>query len=208
MLVYLKDTLNESYNVYCAQNGKKALQKRASMKNIHLVVSDIMMDTMDGYEFYEEFKKDEKYKAVPVIFLTAKNTQIEKVKALKRGAVDFINKPFDIEELKAKINSIIKITESQLERSKQKLIKQVILSLDSSISEDDFSLLFEKKCKQYAISAREMDIILLLFKGKQYKDIADQLYVSTNTVRTHVRKIYEKCKVNNKLELMNLFKKE
>ncbi|MBN1797759.1 MAG: response regulator [Spirochaetales bacterium] len=206
MLLYLKHALGESYNVQCAENGKQALEKLSAIPVPHLVVSDIMMDTMDGYQFYEEFKKDKTYKAVPVIFLTAKNTQIEKIKALQKGAVDFIRKPFEIEELKAKISSVINVTQAQQESSKQKLIKQVMKTLNGASEQDDFSLLFEKRCREIEISPREKQIIFLLLKGNQYKEIADQLHISMNTVNSHIRKIYKKCSVNNKLELLNLFK--
>ena len=110
------------------------------------------------------------------------------------------------EELKAKTESVIKMTVSQFEKTKKKLISNVIKSLQGSMNEDNFSLTFESKCMEYKISEREKDILLLFFKGMQYKDIGEKLFISENTVRTHVYRIYKKCKVGNKLELMNIFK--
>ncbi len=206
MLLYLRSELHNNYNVYCAQNGKQALEKLAQLLDVHLVVSDIMMDIMDGYEFYEKLKKDVKYDHIPVVFLTAKNTQTEKIKALQEGVVDFIYKPFDIEELKAKIYSIINISESQFEKSKHELIKDIIKVSESNMSEEMFSKEFYKMCRQYKVSLREKEVMLFLLKGKQYKEISNELHISENTVKTHVRHIYEKCGVQNKIELMSIFK--
>jgi len=206
MLVYLQNSLQEFYNVYCALNGKQALEKLESTPKVHLVISDIMMDVMDGYEFYEELKKDDRYGGLPVIFLTAKNTQKEKIKALLKGAVDFISKPFDIEELKAKICSVIKVAESQFEKSKQDLIKHIIKLSCSSLSEVDFSSEFYMKCKDYDLSAREKEIVLLLLDGKLNKEIAHTLCISVNTMKSHAASIYKKYGVQNKIELMNIFK--
>ncbi len=155
MLAYLCDALGGEYNVYCAKDGRQALEKLETTSRVHLIISDIMMDVMDGYEFYEELKKDERNDHIPVVFLTAKNTRQEKIKALQKGVVDFICKPFDIEELKAKISSIIKINESQFEKCKHELIKHIIKVSDSGMSKETFSDEFDKKCRQYHISLRE-----------------------------------------------------
>ena len=86
------------------------------------------------------------------------------------------------------------------------MIKQVITSLNTKVDEDDYLRILDTKCAKYDISSREKEIMLLLFKGSQYKEIADKLFISDNTVKTHIRNIYKKCNVHNKVELINLFK--
>ncbi len=206
MLAYLYDALGDEYNVYRAKDGRQALEKLDTTAGVHLIISDIMMDVMDGYEFYEELENDNRYDHIPVIFLTAKNTQQEKITALKKGVVDFVHKPFDIEELKAKINSIINLTISQFEKSKRELIKHILQTSKSRKKENDVSYDFDKKLKQYGISEKEKDIILLLVQGKQYKDVADELHITENTVKSHISRIYRKCGVQNKIELINIFR--
>ena len=76
-------------------------------------------------------------------------------------------------------------------------------SLNTKNNEDEFLVLFEKKCLKQDISKREKDIILLLLKGRQYKEIADKLFISVNTVRTHINHIYTKCGVQDKVGLIN-----
>ena len=95
--------------------------------------------------------------------------------------------------------------EYQFEKNKKGLIKKIIKSLDNESTEEHFSILFDKKCQEYNISFREKEIMLLLFEGIQYKEIADRLYISVNTVRAHVRNIYDKCEVKSKIALMNIF---
>ncbi|MBN1546094.1 MAG: response regulator [Syntrophaceae bacterium] len=206
MLAYLCDALGDDYNVYGARNGRQALDILENKPGIQLVISDVMMDVMDGYTFYDELKKDERYESLPVIFLTAKSIQKERIDALKRGVVDYICKPFDIEELKAKIHSIIHITESQFERTKQALIRQIVNTSKNRLHEADFSCQFDIKCRESNLSEREKEIVLLLFDGRQNKEIAHTLAISINTVKTHITSIYKKCGAQNKIELMNAFK--
>ncbi len=207
MLFYLKEELGGFYNVFTAGNGRKALEKTGIMKNINLVISDVMMDEMDGFDFYKEFKKNELFKAIPFIFLTAKNTRHDKLKALAGGAVDYINKPFDIEELRAKIYSIIRLGEFQFEQSKAQLVKNLItVNYRDSINEDSFSLIFEKKCFKFCMSSREKEVILLLLEGKTNREIAEKLFIAESTVKYHIKNIYSKCNVNRKVELINVFR--
>ena len=70
MREYLAESLRGEYNVACACNGRQALEKAAHMESLHLVIADILMDVMDGYEFYEEFKKNDLHKSIPVIHVS------------------------------------------------------------------------------------------------------------------------------------------
>jgi CheY-like chemotaxis protein len=100
--------MSDSYNVLCAVNGKVAIEKVTTMKIVpDCIVSDIMMDEMDGYEFLDTIRNDERLRAVPFVFLTAKSADSEKVEGLQKGATAYIPKPFSMEVLKAKINSML-----------------------------------------------------------------------------------------------------
>lgn len=67
----LRDELAENYNVYVSDNGVNALQMLKSSPKPDLILSDVMMDRMDGFEFYRVVSKDENYSAIPFIFITA-----------------------------------------------------------------------------------------------------------------------------------------
>jgi DNA-binding response OmpR family regulator len=111
MLSYLLTKVSaRNYNVLVAVNGSEAIKKlKTNSLMPDLFICDVMMDTMDGYQFREINSKDAKYNHIPFIFLTAKSEKVDKVKGLKLGAIDFIMKPFSINELMQKVESILNL---------------------------------------------------------------------------------------------------
>lgn len=96
----------EGYQILVATNGQEALDM-IDKKSIDLILLDIMMPVMDGYEACEKIKKIESMKHIPVVFLTSLNDIKAVVKAFNLGAVDFINKPFVREELLMRVRTHI-----------------------------------------------------------------------------------------------------
>jgi len=112
-LLPLKRSLEvEDYIVVGASNGKEALIK-ARTEIPDLILLDLMMPEMDGYEVCAKLKKDELTKNIPVIILTAKDTVREKVKGLDIGADDYVTKPFHLNELKARIKGVLRRSKNQ-----------------------------------------------------------------------------------------------
>jgi two-component system alkaline phosphatase synthesis response regulator PhoP len=112
-LLPLKRSLEvEDYIVVGASNGKEALVK-ARTDIPDLILLDLMMPEMDGYEVCSKLKKDELTKNIPVIMLTAKDAVREKVKGLDIGADDYVTKPFNLNELKARIKSVLRRSKNQ-----------------------------------------------------------------------------------------------
>jgi two-component system, sensor histidine kinase and response regulator len=97
-----------NFNISYAQNGKTGIE-RAKQISFDLILLDIMMPEMDGYEVCARLKKDPKTKDVPVIFLTAKTTEDSLKKGFESGGVDFISKPFKTAELIARVNTHIQL---------------------------------------------------------------------------------------------------
>ncbi len=110
--IYLK---KEGYNVLKAYNGKQALEV-IEKNEIHLVILDIMMPEKDGIETLEEIRND---KTLPVILLSAKSEDYDKIGGLNAGADDYITKPFNPLELIARVNSNIRRYVSLRESRKQ-----------------------------------------------------------------------------------------
>ncbi|HOF02032.1 MAG TPA: ATP-binding protein [Spirochaetota bacterium] len=107
LLEFMKNKLALDYNVYAETGVERALNKLAGTQNIELIISDVIMGERNGFELFQEIKKIDKLRDVPFIFLSALNSLPERLKGLDIGAIDYISKPFSIEELKAKIRSIL-----------------------------------------------------------------------------------------------------
>lgn len=106
ILAFLERILRGKYTVFKAENGRDALEM-LTQEPIQLVVSDVMMPEMDGFELCKAIKSNFEFSHIPVILLTAKNTLQAKVEGLQLGADAYIEKPFSKEHLLAQIASLI-----------------------------------------------------------------------------------------------------
>ena len=106
LLMLMHQLLATYYNIYIAQNGYEALEM-IHQKPIDLIISDIMMPGMDGYELTKQIKEDPDYAYLPIVLLTAKRDMDDEQRALLLGADDFLNKPFKLKELKIRVDNII-----------------------------------------------------------------------------------------------------
>lgn len=201
MLNYLVKNLEERYNVYVAASGAEALEKLKFIAHLDLIVSDVMMNGMDGLEFCRVLSMSEFYRHIPFIFLTAKTTATDKLTALRLGAIDYIEKPFIIDHLVLKIESLL----NNIRKQKAAVIQAYHLFLQDPATpvSGPGSREFETNCKKYNLTEREIEIISLLMKGQPYKIIGTSLSISSKTVARHVADIFAKLDVNNKIELIN-----
>ena len=106
LLMLMSQLLKSSYRVYTAKNGREAL-KIIRKKDLDLIISDVMMPEMDGYELTKKVKNDPNYNHLPIILLTAKTQEEDEQEALLIGADEFLTKPFRLRDLKLRIDNII-----------------------------------------------------------------------------------------------------
>lgn len=123
MQFFLQSVFSKSYKVFVAKNGKEGLDMAISVKP-DLIVSDISMPIMNGIEMCRELVKNNNTSHIPVILLTARNTTETKLRGLENGAIEFINKPFNIEELHLKIQNVLTVREKAFVNSRLKLISE------------------------------------------------------------------------------------
>ena len=161
--VYIRGYLDESYQVVEAINGKDGLDK-AIMHIPDLVISDVMMPEMNGYELCKNLKTDERISHIPVILLTARASMESRIEGLETGADDFITKPFDHEELQVRIKNLIQqrrklkeiilmnigsvnqLSVSGVSSMEQMFLKKAVKVVENYISDSEFSVeLFAKK---------------------------------------------------------------
>ena len=188
---------NDGYSVVKAANGVEALNILKN-ENVDLIILDIMMPIMDGFEVCMKIRED---KNMPIIMLSAKSEDMDKIMGLTTGADDYVSKPFNPLELLARVKS-------QMRRYKR---LNLIEEKDESIIEvDDLYIntnTHEIKIgdKDVRLTPREFDILLFIAKNrgivfsikKIYEAVwKEEFMESDNTIMVHIRKIREKIEEN------------
>lgn len=202
MINYLAMKLTKSYNIHTALNGNEALKYLNECTMLpDLIITDIMMDKLDGYSFVRIITKDSRYRHIPFIFLSAKSTKLDRIDGLKLGAIDFIQKPFSMSELIQKVESIL----SNASKQKRAVLRSAFAAINikndlQSIGNDKS---FDQNCEFFRLTSRERDVAKLICTGYKYREIGDRLFISEKTVTKHAQNIFEKVSVSNKVELIN-----
>jgi DNA-binding NarL/FixJ family response regulator len=163
-----------------------------------------MMDGLDGIGFLQAVSADKKYEHIPFIFLTAKTSERDIVNALRLGAIDYIEKPFLINQVLQKVESLL----NNMRKQRIALINKAYQSLLDETSSIHVSAgvpnnVFDQNCQRFGLTAREVEIVNLIAKGQPHKIISDNLNISIRTVDKHVSNIFDKVGVSNKVELIN-----
>jgi len=100
---------SQNFEIYTAKSSKEALELLERVDKIDIVLADVLMPEMDGFELCREIKKRKKFQALPVLLVTALQDTIDKVKGLEAGAADFLSKPVDPAELRARVCAHLRI---------------------------------------------------------------------------------------------------
>lgn len=188
----------EGYNILKAENGKKALEI-LNENLIHLAILDIMMPEVDGIEVLKKIREE---KSIPVIMLSAKSEDEDKVNGLNLGADDYITKPFSSAELIARVNANIRryITLGTIEDS------ITTYKTGDLIINDDLKKV-SANGKEIKLTATEYNILKFLLKNKGkvfsieqiYKSVwNEECYGAENIIAVHIRHIREKIEINPK----------
>lgn len=193
--------VNQGYNVFIGHNGIEGLEI-IEKENIHLGIVDIMMPKMDGIEFTMKVREDYDF---PIIMLSAKSEEIDKITGLNIGADDYVTKPFKPLELLARVNSQLRryrkfLNMVQKDIKNENLFTIGGLELDTSTKEVNVDGNFIKT------TPIEFKILTLLMKNPGRVFSADEIYekvwkeraVNTDTIMVHVRNIREKIEMNPK----------
>jgi len=128
--IVAKFLTDEGYNLFFAQNGEAAL-KLIKSRSFDLILLDVMMPTMDGFEVCSEIKKNDDIKDIPIIFLTAKADEQSFSKGFALGGVDYITKPFNPVELLTRVKNHIKLRQHEKELLNLNKTKDLLLSVIS-----------------------------------------------------------------------------
>ncbi|MDR2805735.1 MAG: response regulator transcription factor [Dysgonamonadaceae bacterium] len=186
---------NEGYQVECAYSAEEALEKLTPQHA--LILLDVMMGEMSGYKMAEKLRKEKK--SIPIIFLTAKDTENDMLTGFSVGADDYISKPFSIKEVIARVKALLKrsgITQKSNESlpEKSKLVfDDLIINLDTKeliigseiipLTRTEFEIITLLASNPDRIFERE-DIIDLLWK--------DSPYITERTIDVHIGRLRKK----------------
>lgn len=180
---FLEDVLPfYGYEVKCAHDGVECLEILNSDELFDLVLLDIMMPKMDGWETLKNIRKTPICKDIPVIMLTAVNEDQKMVTGLKIGADDYIAKPFVLPNLLARIEAVLRRSRTIQNKSQKSnvTINQI----------NQFN----------SLTRREKDVLLLVTQGESNKSIAEKLVLSEVTVKSHLCNIFKKLNVTNRTQ--------
>jgi len=193
----------KNFSVQWVKNGKDALSIILK-EPFDLCILDVMMPEMDGFKLAENIKQ--KNINIPFLFLTARSLKIDLLKGYSLGAIDYIRKPIDEEELVVRLNSLLRIIKSK-DKKEEELYKIGIYTY----SQSNYELKINDEKRQ--LTARESELLLYLWKNKnnicRHKDILDSLWgkndyfnrKSLNVFITRLRKYLAK---DNTIKIENI----
>lgn len=180
---YLADVLPfYGYDLKCVSDGVQALSVLDSGEFFDMVLLDVMMPNMNGWDTLKTIRKNSKTKDIPVIMLTAVNEDQKMISGLKIGADDYIVKPFILPNLLARIEAVLR----RANRNKQ-VLKPENVTINQA---GNFN----------SLTKREKDVLLLVTQGESNKSIADKLVLSEVTVKSHLNSIFKKLNVTNRTQ--------
>ena len=171
------------YDVTVANDGLEAL-KILNDKSFDLILLDVMMPNMDGWDTLKAIRNNKNIKYIPVIMITAVSEDQKMVSGLKIGADDYIVKPFILPNLLARIEAVLRRAQWQKEAKPE-------MSLNKDVNID-------------ALTPKEKEVLVLVAKGASNQEIADKLFVRDVTVKTHLNSIFKKLKVTNRTQAVLL----
>ena len=185
---YLSEALPMyGYTVQVVTNGIDALKVLENDSgNIDLILLDVMMPQMDGWDTLKAIRSNDKTKYIPVIMITAVSEEHKIVSGLKYGADDYVVKPFILPNLLARIEAVLRRSKWQMETTQKQEFK------------------IEPKGDVEPLTEREKEVLTLVAKGQSNQEIADKLYVRDVTVKTHLNTIFKKLKVKSRTQAVLL----
>ncbi len=186
---YMESILKFDYDLVLCRDGKDALERLRKTESVDLIISDMMMPRMDGLNLIREVKKEEKWSDIPIIILTALDTDSTKITVLRTGVDDYLTKPFNPDELKVRASNLLQNKATRIE------------SGGSDLSSYDDGMLgkLEKLIQQH-IDDSQLSVVML----------ADHVSMSESSLRRYLKRtvglsplaFIQEIKLHNALNLL------
>ncbi|KOR36446.1 MULTISPECIES: response regulator transcription factor [Planktothricoides] len=198
---YLEDSGFEVNVAPNAQQGWQLLEKTLP----DLVITDVMMPQVDGYQFLKQMREDPRFKALPVVFLTARGMTSDRILGYQAGCDVYISKPFDPDELVAIVQNLLQRRAAQNsedgdEAGMADLVRQIaeikaLLTGNTGIVQTPAPIKVD-------LTPREQSVLDLVAQGLMNKEIARRLDTSVRNVEKYVSRLFSKTGTNSRTELV------
>lgn len=186
------------YSVIVAENGQEALHL-VEQYQPHLIVTDIAMPEMDGYQLIKRVRARPAFRLLPVIFLTAHTSTQERIRGYQLGCDNYLPKPFELEELGVVIRSLLE--RSQLIQAEWRSRLPQEGQAVSGQSSEPLSVP-SKIPLEINLTQREREVLNFLAEGLSNAQIGEHLHLSPRTVEKYVSSLLRKTESNNRAELI------
>jgi len=203
----VKDYLQESgFNVEVASNAREGWEL-LQQTNPDLLISDVMMPQIDGYQFLKQVRADPRFKRLPVVFLTAKGMTTDRIQGYQAGADAYLPKPFDPDELVAIVENLLERRAASTQSTEDgetpdiaELANQIaqikaILTQRNAIAQTPSPIKID-------LTPREQSVLNLVTEGLMNKEIARRLQTSVRNVEKYVSRLFGKTGTNSRTELV------
>lgn len=199
---YLEDS---GFTVHVASNAKDGLHL-AQQQLPDLVITDVMMPQVDGFQFLQQLREDPQCKKLPVVFLTARGMTTDRIQGYNAGVDAYISKPFDPEELVAIVTNILnkrntpvtgegEEAQSMADMARQIAEIRALLTQRGAIAQPLATVKID-------FTAREESVLELVVEGLMNKEIARRLETSVRNVEKYVSRLFTKTNTNSRTELV------
>lgn len=190
---------NSGFNVVASDNGEDAIEM-AQEEMPDAIILDLMLPGMDGFEVCKQIRMEEKTRKIPIIMLTAKGEETDKVLGLELGADDYLTKPFSVRELIARIKAVLR----RFEEVPQKQVKTIKIH-DIVIDTEKYEVM--KLEKRIDLTLKEFELLRILAENRgkvlSRNSLLDEVwgynyFGETRTVDVHIRHLRKKIEDNDR----------
>lgn len=201
---YLEDSGFTVATASNAQEGWEKLQQSAP----DLVISDIMMPKVDGYQFLNQLREDPRFQTLPVIFLTARGMTSDRIQGYQAGCDAYLSKPFDPDELVAIVENVLQRRAATTKAAAGDGETPDIADMARQIAEIKALLTQRGNIAQTPspikldFTPREQSVLELVAEGLMNKEIARRLNTSVRNVEKYVSRLFSKTGTNSRTELV------
>jgi DNA-binding NarL/FixJ family response regulator len=200
---YLEDSGFEVHTASNAREGWDLLQQVSP----ELVITDVMMPQVDGYQFLKQMREDTRFEAMPVVFLTARGMTTDRIQGYQAGCDAYLSKPFDPDELVAIVTNLLArrtaankaASDSEVpdiaDMARQIAEIRAMLGQRGSIAQTPAPISID-------FTPREQSVLQLVAEGLMNKEIARRLETSVRNVEKYVSRLFSKTGTNSRTELV------